>query len=96
MLRWTITPFLMVLAFALNWVIVFTEPTLITELLLAAQVSFYGMALLGWYFESRQVKVKLLFIPFYFCMMNWAVMAGIVRYLKGNQSVLWEKAGRKK
>jgi hypothetical protein len=29
-------------------------------------------------------------------MMNWAVIAGIVRYLKGNQSVMWEKAGRKK
>ena len=95
-LRWTITPFLMILAFILNWVLLFDEPTILIELILFAQVSFYGMSLLGWYFESRQVKVKILFIPFYFCMMNWAVMAGIVRYLKGNQSVMWEKAGRKK
>ncbi len=95
-LRWTITPYLMILAFVLNWMLVFSQPQLILELLLAAQVAFYGMALLGWFFESRQVKVKLLFIPFYFCMMNYAVMAGISRYLKGNQSVLWEKAGRKK
>ncbi len=95
-LRWTITPFLMILTFIINWILLFSEPTILIELILFAQVSFYGMSLLGWYFESRQVKVKILFIPFYFCMMNWAVMAGIVRYLKGNQSVMWEKAGRKK
>ncbi|MFP5040475.1 glycosyltransferase family 2 protein [Parasediminibacterium sp. JCM 36343] len=95
-LRWTITPFLMVLVFVLNWFLALNAIPFLYSIILAAQVSFYSMALLGWYFESRQVKVKLLFIPFYFCMMNWAVMAGIVRYLKGNQSVLWEKAGRKK
>ena len=95
-LRWTITPFLMILAFIINWILLFSEPTILIELILFAQVAFYGMSLLGWYFESRQLKVKILFIPFYFCMMNWAVMAGIVRYLKGNQSVMWEKAGRKK
>ncbi len=94
-LRWTITPFFMIAAFILNWIIIVEEPSLIFTLLLIGQVSFYSMALLGWFFESRQVKVKLLFIPYYFCMMNWAVLAGIVRYLKGNQSVLWEKAGRK-
>jgi len=94
-LRWTVTPFFMIAAFILNWIIIVEEPSLIFTLLLIGQVSFYSMALLGWFFESRQVKVKLLFIPYYFCMMNWAVLAGIVRYLKGNQSVLWEKAGRK-
>jgi len=94
-LRWTITPFLMIAAFVLNFLLVFPTPTLLFSLILIAQGAFYGMSLLGWYFESRQVKVKLLFIPFYFCMMNYAVIAGIFRYLKGNQSVIWEKAGRK-
>ena len=94
-LRWTITPFLMIAAFVLNWLLAFSTPTLLYYFILFAQVSFYGMSLLGWYFESRQVKVKLLFIPFYFCMMNYAVIAGIFRYLRGNQSVIWEKSGRK-
>jgi hypothetical protein len=85
----------MILTFILNWLIVINCPQIIYILILFAQSAFYGMALMGWYFESREVKVKLLFIPFYFCMMNWAVIAGIVRYLKGNQSVLWEKAKRK-
>ena len=94
-LRWTITPFLMIAAFILNILLVVSTPTLLFSLILIAQIAFYGFSLLGWYFESKQVKVKLLFIPFYFCMMNYAVIAGIFRYLKGNQSVIWEKAGRK-
>ncbi len=94
-LRWTITPFLMITAFILNWMLVFSTPTLLFISILVAQIAFYGFSLLGWYFESKQVKVKILFIPFYFCMMNYAVIAGIFRYLKGNQSVIWEKAGRK-
>ena len=94
-LRWTITPFLMIIAFVVNCILVYSTPTLLFSVILLAQISFYGMSLLGWYFESRQVKVKILFIPFYFCMMNYAVIAGIFRYLKGNQSVIWEKAGRK-
>jgi cellulose synthase/poly-beta-1,6-N-acetylglucosamine synthase-like glycosyltransferase len=95
-LRWTITPFLMILLLILNWLLVFQDFSLFFCLILVAQVSFYSLSLLGWYFESREIKVKILFIPFYFCMMNWAVIAGIFRYLKGNQSVLWDKAGRKK
>jgi cellulose synthase/poly-beta-1,6-N-acetylglucosamine synthase-like glycosyltransferase len=94
-LRWTITPFLMILLFVLNWLLVFQDFSLLFSAILVAQVSFYSLSLLGWYFESREIKIKILFIPFYFSMMNWAVIAGIFRYLKGNQSVLWDKAGRK-
>jgi len=56
---------------------------------------FYGAALLGWLLESRKLKVKLLFVPFYFSMMNYAVMAGYVRFVKGSQTALWEKSKRR-
>ncbi len=94
-LRWTITPFFMILTFIANIFLVVNEGGIFYILALLAQTAFYGMALLGWYFESRQVKVKILFIPYYFCMMNYAVIAGIIRYVKGSQSVMWERAGRK-
>lgn len=94
-LRWTITPFLMVLAFVLNGVIAVTDNSIMYRLLFAAQVLFYGMALLGWLMERRQVKVKIFFIPYYFCMMNYAVAAGIRRYFLKQQSVAWEKSKRK-
>ena len=94
-LRWTVTPFLMILAFLINIAICIQEPSLLYTLILAAQVLFYGMALAGWLLETRKIKVKLLFIPYYFCVMNYAVIAGIFRFFKGNQSAVWEKAKRK-
>jgi cellulose synthase/poly-beta-1,6-N-acetylglucosamine synthase-like glycosyltransferase len=95
-LRWTITPFLMLLSFILNWVIViYADGDWIYQVLLGLQCMFYGFALLGWAMQSRSIKIKIFFIPYYFCMMNFAVLAGIKRYLFSNQSVLWEKAKRK-
>ena len=53
-------------------------------------------ALAGWLLERHEVKVKAFFVPYYFCVMNYAVYAGFVRFWKGNQSVIWEKAERKR
>jgi len=95
-LRWTITPFLMIGCFILNWYIVLMlEGDWKYQLILAGQVLFYGFAILGWIMQARSIKVKLFFIPYYFCMMNYAVFAGIKRYMSSSQTVLWEKAKRK-
>ena len=94
-LRWTITPFLMIFAFVLNASIAFNTKEIFYEVLFALQVLFYLSALLGWMLERRQLHIKILFIPFYFCMMNYAVIAGIIRYFSGKQKVTWEKAKRK-
>jgi biofilm PGA synthesis N-glycosyltransferase PgaC len=93
-LRWTVTPYLMILAVVLNIAIVVMHGSFIYQLLLLAQIGFYLLALLGWILEERQIKVKIFFIPYYFCMMNYAVMAGINRYAVGGQSAIWEKAKR--
>lgn len=94
-LRWTVTPFLMILALVLNILIVVQSGGVLYQILLAGQVVFYGLALAGWVLETQKIKVKALFVPYYFCMMNYAVMAGIRRYFKGSQSAAWEKAKRK-
>jgi biofilm PGA synthesis N-glycosyltransferase PgaC len=94
-LRWTVTPFLMILALILNFVIVVQGGNWLYQLILFAQVFFYSLALAGWVLERRKIKVKALFVPYYFCMMNYAVLAGIRRYYKGTQSAAWDKAKRK-
>jgi poly-beta-1,6-N-acetyl-D-glucosamine synthase len=95
-LRWTITPFLMITALVVNGVVLFLpDTTLFYQLLFAAQALFYGMALMGWLTEKRQIMIKVLFIPYYFCMMNYAVLAGIRRYFLRRQTTLWEKAKRR-
>jgi len=95
-LRWTVVPFLMILSLILNILIVGDgHSAFIYQLILAAQIAFYGMSFAGWFLEARQIKVKIFFIPYYFCMMNYAVIRGIIRYCTGNQSAIWEKAKRK-
>lgn len=94
-LRWTITPFLMVLALILNGLLAFNPGGLIYQGLFICQVGFYTLSILGWILEKRQVRIKALFIPYYFCMMNYAVAAGIRRYFLKQQSAVWEKSKRK-
>ena len=95
-LRWTITPFLMICALLANLIILFDqEASAIYTILFIGQVLFYLAAYTGKVLEDRKVKVKILFVPYYFCMMNYAVIAGIIRYLFSEQSVVWEKAVRK-
>ncbi|WP_285008134.1 glycosyltransferase family 2 protein [Pedobacter faecalis] len=95
-LRWTVTPFLMILVLLLNVAIVVSAPgQCLYTILLFAQILFYISAWMGKVLEDKKLRVKLLFIPYYFCMMNYAVIAGIGRYIQGSQSVIWEKAERK-
>lgn len=93
-LRWTITPFLLALVFILNGILALDSGELFYTLLFAAQAVFYLLAISGWLLERRKLRVKALFIPYYFCVMNYAVIAGMIRYAYGKQSVIWDKAKR--
>jgi biofilm PGA synthesis N-glycosyltransferase PgaC len=94
-LRWTITPFLLLLALVLNIWIVAQAASLLYVTLLAGQIVFYVLALAGWFMEAKEVRIKILFIPYYFCLMNYAVIAGIIRYFFTTQTGVWDKAKRK-
>lgn len=96
-LRWTVTPICLLLVFVLNIIIVAAEGGSVLSLyplLLILQLVFYVSALAGYIFESREVHLKLLFVPYYFFVMNYAVFLGFIRHLKGKQSVNWERAKR--
>lgn len=94
-LRWTLTPFLLIIVFILNNILAFKNSYLLYDGLLICQVLFYILALTGYVFEKKHLRIKILFIPYYFCVMNYAVLAGIVRFCKKAQSASWEKAKRK-
>lgn len=94
-LRWTVTPFLMILVLLLNFIICLRSQNPVYIVFLFGQVLFYGASLAGWLLERRKIKVKALFVPYYFCVMNYAVIAGINRYFRGSQSAAWEKSKRK-
>ena len=94
-LRWTLAPLALPIVFLLNLLLAFSmKPWYISLFIL--QILFYLLALLGWIFEKKQIKIKAFFIPYYFCVMNFSVFLGFARLLKNQQTVLWEKAVRKR
>lgn len=96
-LRWTLTPLLLLLIIPINLILAMNaefQLSNIYTLLFYGQIVFYVAALTGWFLENRRIKVKILFVPYYFFIMNLSVFLGFNRYLKGNQSVKWERAKR--
>lgn len=96
-LRWTLTPLLLLLIIPINLILAINAGFAIGNLytlLFFGQVLFYTAALTGWFLENRKIKIKILFVPYYFFIMNLSVFLGFRRYLKGSQSVKWERAKR--
>ena len=94
-LRWTVIPFLIIFVFALNILIIIQGSSVLYLIFFSGQIIFYMAAALGWLLEKRQLRNKFLFIPYYFVLMNYAVLAGIKRFYTGAQQVTWDKAKRK-
>lgn len=97
-LRWTLAPLGLIIILITNFLITlnigFTEFSSIYTWLFWGQILFYLAALLGWYLEEKKIKVKILYVPYYFFIMNLAVYLGFFRYIKKQQSVNWERAKR--
>ncbi len=96
-LRWTLTPLLLLCIIPINFFLALKNGFgfyNIYTLLFFGQILFYLSALLGWFFENRKIKVKVLFIPYYFFIMNLSVYLGFKRYIKGSQTVNWVRAKR--
>ncbi|PLX13534.1 MAG: glycosyl transferase [Marinilabiliales bacterium] len=97
-LRWTLAPLALPFIFILNFFLALDAGmdsfTNIYTLLFYAQIVFYVFAMIGWILENRKISIKILFIPYYFFVMNYAVYKGFQRFLKGQQTVNWERAKR--
>lgn len=94
-LRWTLTPVLLPVVFVLAAMLYLNHGGIVYTALFYGQLVFYGLALLGFLLERRALKIKAAFIPYYFCVMNYAVLAGMIRYFRGGQSAVWERSSRK-
>ncbi|MCF8373541.1 MAG: glycosyltransferase family 2 protein [Bacteroidales bacterium] len=98
-LRWTLAPLGLLLLIPLNLILALVSPgglfsAELYPVIFWLQMLFYAAALLGWFLENRSIKVKVLFVPYYFFIMNLSVFLGFKRFLKGQQSVNWERAKR--
>lgn len=91
--RWTIAPLALPLIFITNIILAF-HGLFFYQMILALQLGFYGVAGLGYLLRDKKISIKGFFVPYYFTVMNLSVYAGLIRFLRGRQSVLWEKAQR--
>ena len=98
-MRWAVAPFCLPLLLLLNIALVvvpgsgFFSPVLYQGLLIG-QVIFYASALAGYYLEDRRIRIKILFVPYYFSFMNSCALLGYLRYRRGTDTGIWEKVRR--
>lgn len=97
-LRWTLAPASLFLLFFVNgWIILQNNSggeTGFYTLFFWFQVVCYLLAAVGWFFENRKIRFKLLFVPYYFVSINYASVRGIFRYFRKKQPAGWEKSKR--
>ena len=92
-LRWTLAPLALPLVLLANVVLALSiDPFYVLTLTL--QIMFYAFALVGYVLRNQPISIRGFFVPYYFCVMNAAVYAGLARFLRGKQSVVWERAQR--
>ena len=62
-------------------------------LMLILQLAFYGLALIGLWFDVKQHKTVAIFaMPFYFVLVNAAAIVGILQACNGRRFATWEVA----
>jgi cellulose synthase/poly-beta-1,6-N-acetylglucosamine synthase-like glycosyltransferase len=96
-LRWSLTPLCLVFLIPVLTILAANDGFLsfsLYTIIFWLQLLFYAAALLGWFLENRETRVKILFIPYYFFIMNLSVVLGFFRYMKNSQSVNWERSKR--
>jgi cellulose synthase/poly-beta-1,6-N-acetylglucosamine synthase-like glycosyltransferase len=97
-LRWTLAPLalfaLIPVSFWLAWQEHRSGAQAFYFYFFAFQSFMYLLAFVGWAFEKQKIRFKLLFVPYYFTSINYAAILGWIRFLKGKQTVNWEKSKR--
>jgi len=89
MVRWMVTPSLMLVAALANLGLLSAPLYYATGI---AQALFYAAAALGWALAAHNVRLGWLLAPFYVCLLNGAALVGGWRYWRGKETVLWRKA----
>ncbi len=97
-LRWTIGLFCLILFYTSNIALIGYPPSnntqLVFDIIFVCQNLFYLFVFFGLLFRNIKRIPTFIFLPFYFMMMNIAVVVGFFRFLSGSETVLWKKANR--
>ncbi|QDU36084.1 Beta-monoglucosyldiacylglycerol synthase [Maioricimonas rarisocia] len=84
-IRWFV-PFFLVATLITNAIL--ARSSSMYQLLLMAQLSFYGLALL--HLIPGLSRLKLTYVPYYFCLINYAAFRGVIGSLTGRRIAVWQ------
>ncbi len=87
LLRW-LTP-LFLLGIALSNVFLWSEGGLY-QLLGGLQFAFYALALMGYVLSTIGLRLRIFYLPYYFCLMNMASLHAIYKSFRGSVQATWE------
>jgi cellulose synthase/poly-beta-1,6-N-acetylglucosamine synthase-like glycosyltransferase len=90
-IRWFV-PLLLILAFIGNLMVVGHTPF---QLFFVLQISFYLLSLVGFIVNLLGLrKLKVLSVPYYFVIVNAALLVGFIRFVTRTQRAAWERSAR--
>ena len=90
--RWSVG-WLLILAFVSN---LFLLEDVVYQILFAAQIVFYGLAIKGYSVEKENAEniSSILRIPLFFCLSNLAIVVAAVKFMRGLRQEIWESSKR--
>jgi len=91
-MRWS-APFMMIGLWAANIALALDGRPFYAGLL-AAHTAFYVMAIAGFVASRSGSMPFFLFVPFYFCNLNLALLCGFAKVVAGTQKSTWERTER--
>jgi glycosyltransferase involved in cell wall biosynthesis len=89
-LRWLNAP---ALAALLLTSAILAPQSVLQQAALAGQAAFYALALAGWLGERAGRRFGRLAIPYYFCLVSAAGVAGFARFVRGGAEAVWAPTG---
>ncbi len=97
--RWVLVPLSLIMLIPINIALAYRadfDSAHIYTQILYLQAFYYLLVSIGKVLENREVRSKIIFLPYYIFIMNYAAVMGALRYFSGKQSVKWERAKRAK
>lgn len=93
-LRWSIIPYLFILIFLTNLFLLLYDGTFCYKLIFIIQCLFYSLSILGYYSTKYERNISLLNLPYYIVFMNLNQIKGLIKFINGSQTAVWDKAKR--
>ena len=90
-LRWFVLP-LMIVLFFLNLFLV--QHNWLYQMMLGLQIAFYCLAGIGWYLDCRNTRIKVFYIPYYFCYLHTAAGLAVFQVIIGRKIATWTPTQR--